>query len=113
MVECLTLDQEIVGLSLTRGTLLCPLARHFILCLVLVQPRKTHLELTEKNVDWDIKNQNKQNEYPTYPYMVQTTQARMNAAPRDMLIYACSFFWLLHKSAMMCCLVRAFTAHNH
>ena len=32
------------------GTVLCPLARHFILCLVLVQPRKTgkHPDMAEK-----------------------------------------------------------------
>ena len=28
--------------------------------LVLVQPRKTSPDITEKNVDWDIKNQIKQ-----------------------------------------------------
>ena len=39
------------------GTVLCAQARH-ILCLVLVQPRKTHPDMTE-NVDWDVKNQNK------------------------------------------------------
>ena len=27
--------------------------------LVLVQPRKTRPDLSEKNIDWDIKNQNK------------------------------------------------------
>ena len=27
--------------GLTRGTVFCPCARHFILCLVLVQPKKT------------------------------------------------------------------------
>ena len=35
---------------LTRGNALCPCARHFILCLVLVQPRKTgnHPKMAEK-----------------------------------------------------------------
>ena len=28
--------------------MLCPCSRHFILCLALVQPRKTHLDMTEK-----------------------------------------------------------------
>ena len=42
MVECLTPDQiGVGGSSLTRGTVLGPWARHFILCLVLVQLRKT------------------------------------------------------------------------
>ena len=40
-------DQGVAGSSLTGGTALCPLASHFILCLVLVQPRKTHLNMTE------------------------------------------------------------------
>ena len=39
---------RVAGLSLTGGTVLCPLARHYILCLVLVQPRKTRLDITEK-----------------------------------------------------------------
>ena len=37
MVECLTSDKGAVGLSLT---ILFPYARHAILYLVLVQPRK-------------------------------------------------------------------------
>ena len=32
-------DGGVVGSSLTGGNVLCPWARHFILCLVLVQPR--------------------------------------------------------------------------
>ena len=28
---------------------------------LLAQPRKTHHDMTEKIVDWDLKNQNKQN----------------------------------------------------
>ena len=43
VVECLIRD-----LSLTFGNVFCPLARHFILCLVLVQPRKTLYDMTEK-----------------------------------------------------------------
>ena len=48
VVECLTQDQGVADSSLARGTVLCPLAIHFILCLVLVQPRKTHPDMTEK-----------------------------------------------------------------
>ena len=53
-------------LQITAGevTVLCPRARHFIRCLVLVQPRKTGNKLSQhdwKNVDWDIKHQNNQN----------------------------------------------------
>ena len=40
MVECLTSDKGAVGLSLSRGTILFPYARHVILYLVLVQPRQ-------------------------------------------------------------------------
>ena len=47
VVEVFTRDQGVVGLSLTGGTVLCPWARHFILCLVLVQPRKTFPDITE------------------------------------------------------------------
>ena len=43
-------------LSLTDGSVLCFWARHINSCLVLVQPRKTHPDMT-KNVDWDVKNQ--------------------------------------------------------
>ena len=31
-----------------------------ILCSVLAQPRKICPDMTGKNVDWDVKNQNKQ-----------------------------------------------------
>ena len=46
VVECLTRDQGVAGSSLTRGISLCSLARHFILCLVLVQLRKTCPDMT-------------------------------------------------------------------
>ena len=39
-----------------RHFVLSPLARHFILCLVLVQPRKPSRNDC-KIVDWDVKNQ--------------------------------------------------------
>ena len=48
VVDCLTRGLGAVGSSLTTGTVLCPLARHFILCLFLVQPRKTCPDMTEK-----------------------------------------------------------------
>ena len=48
MVECLTRNQGVVGSSITGGTVLCPGARHFNACLVLVKPRKTCLDITEK-----------------------------------------------------------------
>ena len=48
MVECLTQDRGAAGSSFTAGTALCPLARHFILCIELVQPRKTCPDITEK-----------------------------------------------------------------
>ena len=47
VVECLTRDKGLVGTSFTAGTVLCPWAWHFILCLVLVQPWKTHPNMTE------------------------------------------------------------------
>ena len=57
---CLTRYRGVAGSSLTGGTAMCPWARPFILCLVLVQHKKTHPDMTEKIVDWDVKNQNKQ-----------------------------------------------------
>ena len=45
VVECFR--RGVVGLSLTGGTGLCPGARHFILCLVMVQPRTTRPDMTE------------------------------------------------------------------
>ena len=37
----------------------CPLARHIILCLVLVQPR-LRSDMAERNVDLDVEHQHKQ-----------------------------------------------------
>ena len=48
MSECLTGDGGVEGSSLTGGTGLRPCARHFVLCLLLVKPRKTHPSMTEK-----------------------------------------------------------------
>ena len=47
-VECLTRDRGATGASLTVVTMLCPWERHNYLCLVLIQPRKTRLDITEK-----------------------------------------------------------------
>ena len=49
VVECLTRDQRALGLSLTSVAKLWSLkARHIYGSLVLVQPRKTRLCLTER-----------------------------------------------------------------
>ena len=48
VVECLTRDLGAAGSSLTSVTVLCPWARHIYPCLVLVQPRKTRPDITEK-----------------------------------------------------------------
>ena len=46
--DCLSSkDRRVAGSSLTGGTALWPSARHFILCLVLVQCRKTHPDMME------------------------------------------------------------------
>ena len=50
VVECLSRDQG-VG-DLTRANALCPWARHFILCLVLVKPKKTRPNMMEKLLTW-------------------------------------------------------------
>ena len=52
VVECLTRDRGVAGLSLTRSTALCPWARHFILCLEIVQPRKSCPDMTGKYWLW-------------------------------------------------------------
>ena len=65
LVERETGDRRVAGSSRTTGgvTVLCSWARHFIRCLILVQHRKTRLDMTEKNIDWDVKNQTKQTKY--------------------------------------------------
>ena len=43
--------------------MLFPLARHFILCLIPVQPRK-RLDMTENvDLEWDVKQQIKQTKH--------------------------------------------------
>ena len=42
MAQCLTPDRGVVGLCLARGTVCCVFEQ------VLVQPRKTHPDITEK-----------------------------------------------------------------
>ena len=48
VVECLTRDRRATGWRLTSITKLCPWARHINPCLVLVQPRKTRSDITER-----------------------------------------------------------------
>ena len=55
VVDCLTQDRGVASSSFTRGTALCPWARHFILCLALAQEDQSRHDW--KIVDWDIKNQ--------------------------------------------------------
>ena len=57
MQESMLLDLGSMGcLFQTWGIVLCPWARHFILCLVLVQPRKTRIAFRHdwKIVNWDV-----------------------------------------------------------
>ena len=58
MVDCLSRDPGVLGLSLTGITALCPWARQINPSLVLIQPRKNW-----KIADWDVQNQNKQNKH--------------------------------------------------
>ena len=54
----LSRGQVVAGSSLTGVTVVCPWARHINPSLVLVQPRKTPPDITEKVFsDWDVKNQ--------------------------------------------------------
>ena len=41
LAECKTWDRRVMSLRLSMGNVMCPLARHLIVCWVLVQPRKT------------------------------------------------------------------------
>ena len=41
VLDCLTGDRGLTDSSLTGGTVLCPRARHLILCLVLTLPKTT------------------------------------------------------------------------
>ena len=41
LVERFTEDRRVASSRLTGDTVLCPCAKHFILCLVLVKPRMT------------------------------------------------------------------------
>ena len=47
VVGCLSWDLGVADLSLTGRNVLCPWARHFNNCLVLVQPGKTHPDITD------------------------------------------------------------------
>ena len=48
VVECLTRDRGVVGLSLTGGTAYPGLSKTLYPLLVLVQPRKICTKMTEK-----------------------------------------------------------------
>ena len=48
VIESLTQGGGVAGYSLIGVTALCPWTRHFIFCLELVQPRKTHPNIPEK-----------------------------------------------------------------
>ena len=60
VVECLTRDKKVAGSIFTGITCVVSFSRHINACLLLVQPRKTRPDITEKNVDWDVKNKIKQ-----------------------------------------------------
>ena len=44
--------QAVASSSITGVTVLCPLARHINPCLVLVKPRTTRPDITEKMFSW-------------------------------------------------------------
>ena len=48
VIECLCQDERVARSSLNRVTALCPESRHINPCLVMVQPRKTSPDITEK-----------------------------------------------------------------
>ena len=48
VAQCLTLERRAAGSSLAGIIALCPLERHINPSLVLVQPRKTRLDVNER-----------------------------------------------------------------
>ena len=77
------LDSRPMGcrfLSLTGLTALYPWATHINPCLVLVQPRRTRPDKTENIVDWDVKNQIKQNKLYIFvkKYVLSTWISKRN-----------------------------------
>ena len=68
VIEFLSRYQGVASSSLTGVTVLCPSSSHINPCLVLVQPRKTCLDITEKIVDLDVKKQIKQNHVSRDPF---------------------------------------------
>ena len=65
VVECLTPDRGVKGSSLTGIITLCPWARHINPSLVLVQPRKTRPEITERLL-MGLKESNQRNKIINY-----------------------------------------------
>ena len=60
-------DQEVPGLSFTRGPLICPLARlYFLISTNRTQDTSWHYR---KLVDWDVKHQIKKPMYNKYIYI--------------------------------------------
>ena len=86
LVEHYTVDWSIASSGLTRVTVLCHWARHFIHCLVLVKPRKTGNSPSKydwKIVDWEVKHRNKQ----TSHYLVGARLLHFGLS-----LYLCSYF---------------------
>ena len=60
VIECLTRDWRAASLGLTGVTVLCSWACHINPCLVMVQPRKTRLGITERLLTEKTRTKNKQ-----------------------------------------------------
>ena len=56
VVESLICDRVVAGSSLTGGTVLHVRARHFILCLLPVQPRKYNHKIVDQDVKYQFKH---------------------------------------------------------
>ena len=82
--------------------MLCPSARHFIHCLVLVQPRKTdnHADMTENLLTRTTHKELKQTKlymYMRYSYLLHIYVSREDSA----------------ELALLCSLSRAFATGTH
>ena len=79
MVVCLTWDKGAIGLSLSGGTMLFPCARHVILYLVLVQPRKRP-DMTE-NFLTDMGGSRGEGPPPPAPWKITKNRFFSNTGP--------------------------------
>ena len=112
VVECKTWDPGIASSRLTWGTVMCTGARHYyILCLVLIQPRKTG------NVPPWLKNcwlrhkastQTKKRSLNCYLPLLSASREDINSLDESLYLYfwpgSSPFPWVISRWLGSCCL---------